>query len=85
MNMPIQGTCADIIKHAMVRLHNAFTASQSPAKILMTVHDEIVVECPDDMIDHVSEIMKNTLENIVSWQIPLSVEIGHGKTWRSAK
>lgn len=51
----------------------------------MTVHDEIVVECPDTEIEIVEDAMKTIMENIVSWEIPMSVEIGSGKTWRSAK
>ncbi len=51
----------------------------------MTVHDEIVVECPDTEIEIVEDTMKNIMEHIVTWEIPMSVEIGSGKTWRSAK
>ncbi len=51
----------------------------------MTVHDEIVVECPDAEIEVVEETMRDIMEHIVNWEIPMSVEIGSGKTWRSAK
>lgn len=51
----------------------------------MTVHDEIVVECPDTEIEIVEDTMKTIMENTVSWEIPMSVEVGSGKTWRSAK
>lgn len=51
----------------------------------MTVHDEIVVECPDTEIERVEDTMKHIMEHIVTWEIPMSVEIGSGKTWRSAK
>ncbi len=51
----------------------------------MTVHDEIVVECPDTEIEIVEDTMKNIMEHIVTWEIVMSVEIGSGKTWRSAK
>lgn len=51
----------------------------------MTVHDEIVVECPDEEIEIVEDTMKTIMENIVTWEIQMSIEIGSGKTWRSAK
>lgn len=85
MNMPIQGTCADILKYAMVWLDTSFIKQKLQARLLMSVHDEIVVECPDDEIEIVESTMREVMENIVHWDIPMTVSIGHGKTWRSAK
>lgn len=85
MNMPIQGTCADIIKYAIVKIAEAFEKEKLQARLLMTVHDEIVVECPDEAIETTMDIMKNIMENIVHWDIPMKVDIHAGKTWRSAK
>ena len=85
MNMPIQWTCADIIKYAMVKIEESFRAKKLEAQLIMSVHDEIVVECPDVEIEVVEDTMKNIMEHIVTWEIPMTVEIGSGKTWRSAK
>lgn len=85
MNMPIQWTCADIIKYAIVKIAASFKEKKLEARLLMTVHDEIVVECPDTEIEIVEDTMKNIMEHIVTWEIVMSVEIGSGKTWRSAK
>lgn len=85
MNMPIQWTCADIIKYAIVKIADSFKEKNLKARLLMTVHDEIVVECPDTEIEIVEDTMKHIMEHIVTWDIPMKVEIGSGKTWRSAK
>lgn len=85
MNMPIQGTCADIIKYAMVGIEKDLAESKLEAKLLMQVHDELVIECPDTEIEKVTEILKKNMEHIVSWDIPMAVEIGSGKNWLEAK
>jgi DNA polymerase-1 len=68
-----------------VKIAASFKEKKLQARLLMTVHDEIVVECPDTEIEIVEDTMKNIMEHIVTWEIPMSVEIGSGKTWRSAK
>ena len=69
----------------MVKIEESFRAKKLEAQLIMSVHDEIVVECPDTEIEIVEDTMKNIMEHIVTWEIPMSVEIGSGKTWRSAK
>lgn len=69
----------------MVKIEESFRAKKLEAQLIMSVHDEIVVECPDVEIEVVEDTMKNIMEHIVTWEIPMTVEIGSGKTWRSAK
>lgn len=85
MNMPIQGTCADIIKYAMVGIRKAFHQEGYEARLLMQVHDELVIECPDRETGKVEALLRQHMEHIVSWDIPMSVEIGIGKNWLEAK
>jgi DNA polymerase-1 len=85
MNMPIQGTCADIVKYALVQIQADFQKQNIEAHLLLSIHDELVVECPDTEKEKVTKIMKTIMENIVHWDIPMSVEIGVGKNWREAK
>ncbi len=85
MNMPIQGTCADILKYAMVKIVREFEKKQLEAKLLMQVHDELVVECPDTETETVTKILHEVMEHIVEWDIPMAVEVGTGKNWLEAK
>lgn len=83
--MPIQGTCADILKYAMVKISEEFKAQKLEAKLIMQVHDELVVECPDAETETVTKILHEIMEHIVSWDIPMAVEVGVGKNWLAAK
>ena len=76
MNMPIQGTCADILKYAMVKIVKEFKTKKLEAKLIMQVHDELVVECPDTETETVTKILHEVMEHIVSWDIPMAVEVG---------
>ncbi len=85
LNMPIQGTAADIMKLAMIRAHSALKASGLDAKLLLQVHDELIVECPAENAEAVAEILKREMENAASLSIPLTVEAKHGKSWAETK
>ncbi len=85
MNMPIQGTNADILKYAMVKIDKVFTEKKLEAKLIMQVHDELVVECPDSETDEVTKILHEIMEHIMEWDIPITVEVGIGKNWLEAK
>lgn len=85
MNMPIQWTCADIIKYAMVGIDKELRKKNCKAMLLLQVHDELVVECPDEEIDTVTNILHEQMEHIVEWDIPLLTEVWAGKNWLSAK
>jgi DNA polymerase-1 len=85
MNMPIQWTCADILKYAMVKIVKEFKTKKLEAKLIMQIHDELVVECPDTETETVTKILHEIMEHIVSWDIPMAVEVGVGKNWLEAK
>ncbi len=85
LNTPIQGTSADIIKIAMVKLFNEFNKNNLKSKILVTVHDELVVDCKKDEFEIVKKLMKDTMENVVKLDVPLLVDIEYGDNWYQAK
>jgi DNA polymerase I len=85
MNMPIQWTCADIIKYAMVGIYQEFKKRKLDAQLIMQVHDELVVECPDTETAEVEKILHEVMEHIVEWDIPLTVDVWIGKDWLEAK
>lgn len=69
----------------MVKIANEFTTKKLAARLIMQVHDELVVECADTETEIIKKILQETMEHIVSWDIPMSVEIGMGKNWLEAK
>ncbi len=81
INMPIQGTAADIIKIAMVRLQRALDARGLKAKLILQVHDELVLECPEAELEEVSALVKSTMEGALQLDAPLKVDIKHGRNW----
>ncbi|MDG3582956.1 DNA polymerase [Galbibacter pacificus] len=84
MNSPIQGTAADIIKKAMIKLDNEIIQKQLKAKIVLQVHDEILVECPKDEAHQVEKLVKETMENVVKLTVPLEVGLEKGSNWAMA-
>ncbi len=85
MNMPIQGTAADIIKLAMIKVYNRFKEEKLRSKLILQVHDELMVEAFDDEIEKVKEILKFEMENATKLSVNLEVDIGEGKNWYIAK
>ena len=83
VNTPVQGSAADIVKTAMLAVSDALTASASPARLLLQVHDELIFECPDDKatIDTTIALIKDKMENAVKLNVPLRVSIEYGKNW----
>ena len=82
--MPIQGTAADIIKLAMVRVRNRLAEECPEARLVLQVHDELIVECPEQAAEQVKNLLKEEMENVVSLSVPLTVEASEGKTWAEA-
>ena len=80
-NMPIQGTAADIIKLAMVKVENRLKAEGLDAKLIMQVHDELIVEANESCAEKAAEILKYEMENAASLSVPMEAEVGIGKTW----
>ena len=82
INTPAQGTAAEIMKLGMINLKNAFAHLDTEAKIILQIHDELLVQVPEKDSALVSEIIKSTLEHVVDWDIPLAVTIREGKNWQ---
>lgn len=82
-NTPIQGTAADIVKNAMLDVSQALSSEQSPARLLLQVHDELIFECPDNQseIDKTIALIRDKMENAVKLSVPLRVSIEYGKNW----
>ena len=85
MNMPLQGSSADIIKIAMINVRKKLSEAGLRARLVLQVHDELVLDCPEGEKDAASEILQREMENAVSLKVPLTVEIACGKSWFSAK
>ncbi len=81
INMPIQGTAADIIKIAMVQLQKALDERGLRAKLMLQVHDELVLEAPDEELDETSTLVKRIMEGALPLDAPLKVDIKHGRNW----
>ncbi len=84
INAPLQGSAADIIKVAMIRLHARLPEISDRARMILQVHDELVVECPEAAADAVAETMRREMEQAVALEVPLVVDIGCGTDWFSA-
>jgi DNA polymerase-1 len=83
VNSPIQGTAADLIKLAMVRIDSALAGSES--RLLLQVHDELVLEAPAKELARVRSLVKSEMEGVCALKVPLVVEVGEGANWRDAK
>ena len=85
LNMPIQGTAADIMKLAMVRVDEELQKAGLQARLIMQVHDELIVECPEAERQQVEELLEREMEQVVSLSIPLRAEAHSGNNWLEAK
>lgn len=85
LNMPIQGTAADIMKIAMINVFSRLEKECPNAKLLLQVHDELLVECPEEQTERVSLILREEMENVIVLSVPLTAETGVGKNWYEAK
>ena len=83
-NMPIQGTAADIIKIAMVRVRRRLAEESLDAKLIMQVHDELIVEAAESCAGRAAEILRFEMENAAQLSVPMEVSVGMGKTWLAA-
>ncbi len=84
-NTPIQGTAADIIKIAMIRVSKRLKAEKMKARLILQIHDELIVECPEEEREKASAIMKEEMEGAAKLRVPLTVDITSGKSWYDAK
>jgi len=85
LNMPIQGAAADIIKLAMVRVFQRLERENRKARLIMQVHDELIVECPEDEAEAVKHLLTEEMEGVYALSVPLTAEAHCGKNWLEAK
>lgn len=85
INTPVQGTAAEVLKLAMIKLDKKLTTDFPAASMLLTVHDELVVEAPSSQADKVALVIKETMENVLKLCIPIEVSLGSGKNWAETK
>ena len=85
LNTPIQGTGADIMKIAMVNLWNELSKKNLKSKLILQVHDEVILNVYDDELEEVREIVRRNMEEVAELKVPLKVEIEVGKNWYEAK
>ncbi|MCR4877282.1 MAG: DNA polymerase I [Clostridiales bacterium] len=85
MNTPVQGTAADIIKLAMVRVDKALREAGMQSRLILQVHDELLLECPPEEAEQAAALLKEAMEGAMELQVPLVAEVHQGKNWAEAK
>jgi DNA polymerase-1 len=85
LNAPFQGSAADVIKIAMVRLDRALSEKGHATKLLLQVHDELVLEAPDEEVEAVRALVREIMEGAAQLRVRLAVHVGSGADWLSAK
>lgn len=85
MNTPIQGTAADIMKLAMVRVEEALRREQLQSQLILQVHDELLLECPPEEADVAAKLLQEAMEQVIQLQVPLVAEVHRGNNWYEAK
>lgn len=85
MNMPIQGTAADIIKLAMVRVHAALGERRLEARLVLQIHDELIIETPFAEVDEVSALLKDCMQGVIELSVPLLADVNVGDSWYESK
>jgi DNA polymerase-1 len=83
VNLPIQGTAADIMKKAMIQVHAALGSSN--ARMILTVHDELLFEVPMPAAEEAAHLVREQMQNAASLNVPLTVDVGIGENWKDAK
>lgn len=85
MNAPIQGSAADIIKIAMVNVYNRLKEEELSSKLILQVHDELIVEAVEEEIEKVQELLRSEMENAVNLSVDLDVDLNTGDSWYETK
>ena len=85
MNMPLQGSSADIIKIAMINVANALKKAGLKSRLILQVHDELVLDAPENEAEKAADVLKREMENAVKLKVPLTVDVHTGKNWYDAK
>jgi len=84
MNTPVQGTAADIIKLAMVRVDEALRREKLQSRLILQVHDELLLECPPEEVETAARILQEAMEGVIELSVPLSAEVHEGQNWAEA-
>src|SRR6202000_2846421 len=82
VNTPLQGTAADLIKLAMIRIDEVLRERKLKSRMLLQVHDELVFEVPEDEVEYMKALVEDRMENVHALSVPLKVDVGVGKNWR---
>lgn len=85
MNSPIQGSAADIIKIAMLKVYNSITAQNLKSRLILQVHDELILEVPDEEIDIMKDLLRNCMSSAYELAVKLDCSLSYGKSWYEAK
>jgi DNA polymerase-1 len=85
MNMPIQGSAADIIKLAMVKVYRRLKEEKLKSRLILTIHDELIIEAAEDELEYVKSMLKEIMENAISLSVPLKVDVMEGDSWYDTK
>lgn len=85
MNTPVQGTAADIIKLAMVRVDEALRREKLRSRLILQVHDELLLECPPEEVEVAARLLKDCMEQVIQLHVPLLAEVQQGANWAEAK
>ena len=85
MNTPIQGSAADIIKIAMVNIYKRLKKENLSSKLILQVHDELIIDAQKDELEKVKDILKTEMENAAKLSVPLVADMNVGETWYDAK
>ncbi len=84
INAPLQGTAADLIKRAMLAVQGWLDETRSQSRLILQVHDELILEVPEDEVSRLRPHLIRLMEGVASLRVPLSVEVGTGKNWDEA-
>ena len=85
MNTPLQGTAADLLKLAMVKAQARLERDHLRTRMILTVHDELVFEAPEDELEDAKSLVREEMEGVWPMKVPLRVDLGVGRNWREAK
>ncbi len=84
VNTPIQGAAADIIKRAMIEVHSRLNQSRMRSRLLLQVHDELVLDVPEEELEEAQKLLVEAMEGAAELGVPLAVSLGHGRNWLEA-
>jgi DNA polymerase-1 len=85
VNTPLQGTAADMIKIAMIRIDRKLREQKLQAKMTLQVHDELLFDVPEDEVDAVRTLVRHEMENVIELKVPIVADVGVGQNWRDLK